>query len=101
MLDFIFSLVLQGYISNTCRPGFIGVRLNSYSYGIIEVYHGTPAERAGLIAKDQITFVEGGRIEGEPGSVVELTIKRGQEFFKVKVTRAPIDELPPVYRDKS
>ena len=100
MMEFFLALILQGYISNTCQPGYIGIRINSLSNGIIEVYHGTPAERAGLKKQDEIIYVAGGHIEGEPGTDVELTIKRGQETFKVKVTRAPVDELPPEIQDR-
>lgn len=62
----------------------------------------SPAEKAGLKTGDQILKVDGveckakdindisNKIKGEEGTEVTLTIKRGEETFDVKVTRASV-----------
>lgn len=95
------ALVLQGYISNIGKPGYIGIMATTLPpIRVTTVFHGTPAERAGLKRDDTIVYVDGnahGEIKGEPGTDVVLHIKRGKEYFNVTVTRAPLNEMPPEF----
>lgn len=95
------GLVLQGYVSNIGKPGYIGIMATTCPpIKITEVFHGTPAERAGLKKEDYILKVDGergGEIKGPPSTPVVLMIKRGQDIFNITITRAPIDEMPPEF----
>ena len=95
------GLVLQGYVSNIGKPGYIGIMATTCPpIKITEVFHGTPAERAGLKTGDYILKVDGergGEIKGQPGTPVVLMIKRGEDIFNITITRAPIDEMPPEF----
>lgn len=86
--------------------GGIGVVLGFPEPGrseIMSVMEGTPGETAGLQEKDEILSIDGtpvselqpeeiaGRVRGEEGSQVVLTIRRpGQEDFDVAITRGVI-----------
>lgn len=86
--------------------GGIGVVLGFPEPGrseIMSVMEGTPGEAAGLQEKDEIIRIDGdavsdlqpeelaGRVRGEEGSQVVLTIRRpGQEDFDVAITRGVI-----------
>ena len=72
-------------------------------YAIIsQVFPNTPSSKAGLRAGDYILEIGGEsviemeatecakRMKGEPGTTVELTIKRGESVFKIDITRAII-----------
>ena len=70
---------------------------------IIEVYKGSPAEKAGIIKDDVILKVDGedvkgiygndiaSRIRGESGSVVNITVRRGEEELDFDIVRGKID----------
>jgi carboxyl-terminal processing protease len=75
---------------------------------VVSPIEDTPAYRAGIHAGDLITKIEGestedlsidevvDRLRGEPGSVVQVTIRRGKDItFKVELERA-IVEIPTV-----
>jgi C-terminal processing protease CtpA/Prc len=95
------GLVLQGYISNIGKPGYIGIMATTCPpIKVTEVFHGTPAERAGLKVNDHILKVDGdrsGEIKGQPNTKVTLMLKRGEDIFNVTITRAPVDEMPPEF----
>lgn len=95
------GLVLQGYVSNIGKPGYIGIMATTCPpIKVTEVFHGTPAEKAGLKTGDYILKVDGergGEIKGQPGTPVTLMIKRGQDISNITITRAPIDEMPPEF----
>ena len=72
-------------------------------YAIIsQVFPNTPSSKAGLKAGDYILEIGGEsvvemeatecakKMKGEPGTSVELTIKRGDSIFKIDITRAII-----------
>ncbi|MBR6085117.1 MAG: S41 family peptidase [Spirochaetales bacterium] len=72
-------------------------------YAIIsQVFPNTPSSKAGLKAGDYILEIGGEsvvemeatecakKMKGEPGTSVELTIKRGDSVFKIDITRAII-----------
>lgn len=72
-------------------------------YAIItQVFPNTPSSKAGLKAGDYIIEIDGEsvvdweatacakKMKGEPGTSVELTIKRGESVFKIDITRAII-----------
>jgi S1-C subfamily serine protease len=71
--------------------GRVGIRINTA--GNIEYVHpGSPAESAGLLAKDTVVSVDGRQhavedISGEPGSTVHLEVRRGDDQFPVDVER--------------
>jgi len=79
----------------------IGIRDNVLT--IISPIKGTPAEAAGLLPGDKILEVNGEstkkmsltqavmKIRGRRGTVVNLKIKRGDQIFTKKITRAKID----------
>lgn len=69
---------------------------------ITQVFPNTPSSKAGLKAGDYIIEIGGEsvvdweatacakKMKGEPGTSVELTIKRGESIFKIDITRAII-----------
>jgi carboxyl-terminal processing protease len=95
--------------------GGIGVTVNDRSDALelVEVRENTPADKAGLRAGDLVVAIDGnriseinsrtregsalGRIRGEAGTVVRLTIRRGDEAERVvEVTRGEIPQgIPP------
>lgn len=91
----------------------IGIALNlnrSGQYIILQVFAGTPAQRAGLKADEQIVAVNGkpvagesstvvaGEIRGPAGSSVTLTVKQNGTVKTVKVKRAVIN-TPTVFTE--
>jgi C-terminal processing protease CtpA/Prc len=65
---------------------------------ISKVHAGSPAESVGLKSHDLITSVDGvkrniDRISGEPGTIVELEVKRGMKRFQVAVERRDVREI--------
>lgn len=74
------------------------------------VFAGTPAEKAGLLPDDVIVEVDGkavtnanyaesvDAVSGEEGTVVNLTVKRGEETKKFSVTRGSYTVSPIEYR---
>jgi C-terminal processing protease CtpA/Prc len=88
------SLTLVGSVEKSDVEGRIGVRIATS--GIIrEVHPGSPAEAAGLQPKDHVLTVDGKRhairqISGEPGTIVELDVKRHGERFHVAVERVDV-----------
>jgi len=88
--------------------GGIGVVITNVQGAIVVVspIQGTPAARSGLMTGDQIVAVDGvdvrdlssdrvtDMLRGEPGSRVELTVRRGAEEFKVTLTRELIEVNP-------
>ncbi len=72
---------------------------------ILNVLEGTPAEEVGLKAEDQISAVDGGstrenslrelsgRLRGQVGTEVMLTIQRKEKFLEFTLTRAMIREF--------
>jgi carboxyl-terminal processing protease len=77
---------------------------------VISPIEDTPAFKAGVLAKDEITKIDGKSTEGmdvndavklirgEPGSSVTLTIKRGNQEREYRLTRAKI-EIHPVKKE--
>jgi carboxyl-terminal processing protease len=74
---------------------------------VFSVYDGTPGWKAGFRAGDLITKINGettaplaidvvqSKIRGDPGTKVNLTVRRGDDEFEITVTRAVI-EIPTV-----
>ncbi len=74
---------------------------------ILNIYKNTPAEKAGLKENDIIYKVNGEeikelsvsevseKVKGEAGSKVDLTIKRGEEYIDITLTRDSVD-IPSV-----
>lgn len=85
------SLTLEGSCEKTDVEGRIGVRI-SLSGRISKVRRGSPAERVGLKNDDYVTLVDGRKhairdISGEPGTLVQLDVRRGGRRFQVAVER--------------
>lgn len=88
--------------------GGIGVVVTDVEGAVVVVapLQGTPAGRMGLLAGDQIVAVDGldvrglsadrvtDMLRGEPGSRVELTLRRGEAEFKVDLIREIIEVNP-------
>ena len=89
------------------RLGGLGVRIATRDAfpTILHVLEGTPAEKAGLKAGDQITVVDGrstretsleevaNRLRGKVGTRVKLTIQREEKTLEFTLTRAIIREF--------
>lgn len=79
---------------------------------VIAPIEDTPAAKAGLLAKDIITKINGkstegmdtnqavSLIRGEPGTLVNLTIQRNGQEKEFKITRAKIEIHPVEYSQK-
>jgi len=71
---------------------------------IAEVKRGSPAEKAGLLAKDVITKINGKEVKGrkqlvetihahQPGETIELVIQRGEAELTIKVTLTSLSQI--------
>ena len=79
------------------------VAFNNEYNTIIEIYKGSPAEKAGLKADDVIIKVDGEdvknvygneiakKIRGIEGSIVNITVRRGEEELDIDVVRGKIE----------
>jgi hypothetical protein len=90
------GLVLQGYVSNIGKPGYIGIMATTCPpIRVTEVFHGTPAERAHLKKDDIILKVDGergGEIRGTPGTPVT-------PFFLCNFVKWQIDKFRHIKKD--
>jgi carboxyl-terminal processing protease len=82
----------------------IGVEIGAGSGGaqITRVHTGSPAERAGIRRGDRLMAVNGGtlgvedvhgvaeRLQGPAGSIIKLTLARGEATFDLSVAREPV-----------
>lgn len=85
------SMTLFGGVEKSDVEGRIGIRVGTTGH-IRTVHPGSPAELAGLQRNDVVVAVDGKRhaireISGEPGTVVELDVKRHGQKFHVAVER--------------
>lgn len=86
------ATTLTGGIKYHDVEGRIGVRVN-HSGRVFRVHPQSPADVAGIQKGDVITEVDGdrrhivGRIHGQPGTVVSLTVRRQGEELAFKVPR--------------
>ncbi len=88
----------------------IGVQYNSSNFTILRVYKDSPAEVAGLVAGDVIkkvddTTVEGmssdeikAIVQGEEGTIVKITVERGNKEITFDVTRGNVDSTVYAYK---
>ena len=94
---------------DTAMGNYVGIGIYmivNYEEGtitVVEPMEGSPAEKAGLLAGDIITKVEGeeitpenvnemsNKIKGEEGTKVKLEIKRNEEIKEVEVERKKIE----------
>ena len=71
---------------------------------IAEVKRGSPAEKAGLLAKDIITKINGKEVKGrkqlvetihayQPGETIELVVQRGDAELTIKVTLMSLSQI--------
>ncbi|MDA7984997.1 MAG: S41 family peptidase [Alphaproteobacteria bacterium] len=84
--------------------GGLGIDISSEDGTVIVIspLDGTPAARAGIQAGDRIIGLDGEnivglslneavrRMRGEPGTPIDLTVRRGEETFDVTIVRAVI-----------
>ena len=83
----------------------IGVSFSAIKYGglVLEVFEGSPASKAGLLAGDIITHVEGTSIEGyssdkvktvilgEKGTTVSIKVLRDGQYIDYKIQRGSVE----------
>jgi hypothetical protein len=79
--------------------GHIGVRISCWGY-VDYVHPGSPAETMGLVKGDRVTRVDGHKhnvnhISGDPGTTVELEVKRHRDVFTVNVERINASMIMP------
>jgi C-terminal processing protease CtpA/Prc len=91
--------ILQGIVDYSPGVGKIGVRV-SPSGRVMRVSPRSPAAKAGIMTGDKIIAADGkaspvGRIHGEPGTTVDLTVKRGETEFTCEVERVNEHLLVP------
>jgi predicted metalloprotease with PDZ domain len=80
------------------NEGRIGVRISSSSGLVGFVHPGSPAEKVGLQKNDKVVLVDGkkhnvDRISGDPGTIVHLDVRRGDEEFAVDVERVDYHDI--------
>ena len=92
------AMTLQGEVTYKDDIGVIGIRRNVLSDIITKVHPDTPAQYAGLLVGDRILWVEGGEIDGPPGTIVTIRIRRGREVIVFKIERQAVSELPQLNR---
>ncbi|MBW4634244.1 MAG: S41 family peptidase [Iphinoe sp. HA4291-MV1] len=90
----------------------IGLDEKTKKLTVIAPIEDTPAEKAGILAKDIITKINGKNTEGmdtnqavslirgEPGTMVNLTVLRSGQEKEFKITRAKIEIHPVEYSQK-
>ncbi len=93
----VHAKTLEGGVEKSDVEGRIGVRISGAGQ-IGKVHRGSPAEAAGLRKDDKVTKVDGqkdriGHISGEPGTSVELEVKRRGERFLVVVERVDLRKI--------
>lgn len=92
---------LHGHVINENELGIIGVSIGILGESTIhKVYDNGPAKSGGLLPGDKIILVDGikgsrgiAQIDGEPGSLVILGIKRGDKFFTAHLIRMAVREV--------
>lgn len=110
--DYSYYLPEEDYaelIGNTNEEEFVGVGLSyaqsrqSGDYRVVELFPGSPAEKAGVKVGDIITAVDGvginqmGRedvselIRGRPGTEVVFTVARGWDVQEITVIRENVE----------
>jgi predicted metalloprotease with PDZ domain len=92
-----------GRTQSKAQVRWVGLRLRPGETGIAHVIAGSPAQRAGLSAGDQLVALDGLRITAqnwarrldayEPGARVELAYFRGEELLttRIDIADAPLD----------
>jgi C-terminal processing protease CtpA/Prc len=83
------ALTLDCGIEKTDVEGRIGVRISTSGHP------GSPAEAAGLRKNDTVVLVDGKKhaidqISGEPGTTVELVVRRGWHKMQLAVERTDV-----------
>ncbi len=91
------AMTLDGSVEHTDVEGRIGVRISGAGH-IGKVHAGSPAEAAGLRKNDKVILVDGhknhiDKISGEPGTTVELEVKRGSDRMTVVVERVDLRKI--------
>jgi C-terminal processing protease CtpA/Prc len=91
------SVTLVGGVQKDDTEGRIGIRVSTGG-DIIRVHPGSPAEQAGLRPHDTVISVDGRhnavrQIAGEPGTVVQLDVRRGMRRFQIAVRRSDVREI--------
>ncbi|MBP1995190.1 S41 family peptidase [Paenibacillus eucommiae] len=99
-----FSNILENnYVGMGARVGF-----DENGVFIVEVFAGSPAEKAGIQRDDYIKAVDGAptdglaldvvvnKIKGEAGTSVEVTVERDGKFIKFPLIRDAVN-IPEVY----
>jgi S1-C subfamily serine protease len=104
LLPVLAVLLLAGLAAADGPPGFVGVQIRKDpDRGLVVqlIIRGSPAEKAGLEANDQITKLDGKEYEvlsdfvqavrdKKPGTTVTLSIVRNDKPMEIKVTVAEV-----------
>ncbi len=101
---------IGAYISKNYLEYRDFTRPETYMIQITSVFPGSPAEHAGLMSGDLISHIDGEavddleaddsskKLKGKPGTIVQLTVVRGNISFEVDVTRQTV-QVPTVSSD--
>ena len=93
-----FNSLMEDNAGEYVGIGVSVTQIEDGSYQIFKVFKGSPAQEAGLQAKDIIVSVNGqtqfkdldalvAEVKGEPGTSIEMEIARENEIFKTQVER--------------
>ncbi len=104
-----FEQLMQENAGNYTGIGVSVTQLDDGSYQVYKVFDKTPAKEAGIQAKDIIVSANGESgfedldalvavVRGEPGTFVDIEIKRGDEILKFKVERKEIETETVSYK---
>jgi S1-C subfamily serine protease len=103
--------IIQGMKDGkTIEPGKLGLMPQPGAGGkevvVAQVLPGSPANKAGLEAKDVITAIDDQPVEDlrkfrsllgryVAGDTIKLSVKRGEKTLEVRATLIPGNDLPP------
>ncbi len=91
-----YGTTLYGWVSN--QTGYIGVLISLSTGRIDKVHRNSPAAQAGMLTGDIVAKVNGkifraSDMDGDSGSIVDLTINRKGEIMMFTMVRVPVQEI--------
>lgn len=100
LLSLVLAVTLQGGVSTSDGIGVVGIRVDHrlFQRDVVSiVYHGSPAEKAGMKVGDEIYLVnshEWGEVTGPPGTDVSIVIERGPDEIEFLMERVDSRTIP-------